>query len=239
MVYSQVKDLLFKSLVKRCGSVLFYLSIVEKMIQVWVFHHVSEREKEYPFLMRNLDAKKGMRILDVGCSGSLVCHWLVSKGCEVHGVDVRPYKEIPRGMAFYQADIMEKLPFPDDYFDRIVCISTIEHVGLGGYGDIQRIKGDFRAMDELKRVLKMKGRIVLTTPYGYTWKEYQPRDAYPHTAWRVYDKNMLRLLIMGLAKIREEYFVHTKRWIKVRESVASRTSQGLVCLALEKPEYNV
>ena len=98
-----------KKLVKRCGWILFYFTIVEKLFQVLVFSQVSKRVVEYTFWIRNLAATSEMCILDVGCSESLVSHGLVNNGCRVYGVDLRPYEQKPRRMRFVQSDISQNL----------------------------------------------------------------------------------------------------------------------------------
>ena len=52
---------------------------------------------------------------------------------ELHGVDASP--PLVRTIKYWkkiikcQADIRNELPYPDNYFDVILCISTIEHIG--------------------------------------------------------------------------------------------------------------
>jgi len=47
----------------------------------------------------------------------------------------------------------EKLPFPNEYFDVVLCIETLEH-----------LMEPPKAANEIKRVLKPSGKIILTTP---------------------------------------------------------------------------
>ena len=49
------------------------------------------------------------------------------------------------------------MPFNDKFFDVVTAVSTIEHIGLGCYGDSIAPDGDKEATTEIKRVLKRGG----------------------------------------------------------------------------------
>lgn len=51
-------------------------------------------------------------------------------------------------------------------FDAAISISTYEHDGLGRYGDPIDPNGDFRAMNELKNIVKKDGLLFLAVPVG-------------------------------------------------------------------------
>ena len=55
-----------------------------------------------------------------------------------------------------------RLPFPDESFDHAYSISVLEHIG----GD-----GDADALNELARVVRPGGRIVVTLPYDDVYSE--------------------------------------------------------------------
>jgi hypothetical protein len=49
----------------------------------------------------------------------------------------------------------------------VLCVSTIEHVGLGWYGEApQAPEADRQAVKRLAELLRPGGRLVLTVPYG-------------------------------------------------------------------------
>ncbi|NIA11303.1 MAG: methyltransferase domain-containing protein [Nitrospiraceae bacterium] len=98
-----------------------------------IFGYHTSRSREYEFAMNNIPSK-GNRISDVGSTGSLFPLKLAKKGYEVYAIDVREYHEKHPNLTVVSTDI-ENTPFSDDFFDVITCVSTIEHIGLGGYED--------------------------------------------------------------------------------------------------------
>ena len=50
---------------------------------------------------------------------------------------------------------------PDGAFDAVVTLSSIEHFGLGRYGDAMDLDADRAAAAEMRRVLRPGGRIAL------------------------------------------------------------------------------
>ncbi|MCC7492671.1 MAG: class I SAM-dependent methyltransferase [Fimbriimonadaceae bacterium] len=99
------------------------------------------------------------RILDVGCGNALFTQWLRQKAGSVVGVDHNP-RNCRRGRAAYPelhlaASAAEGLPFPDAHFDCVVCSDTLEHTD-----------DDQASVDELLRVLRPGGTLVLTMPQG-------------------------------------------------------------------------
>lgn len=64
-----------------------------------------------------------------------------------------------------KADLLQ-LPFGDNSVQSISCMHTIEHVGLGRYGDPLDPDGDLKAIRELKRVVAPGGDLLFVTPVG-------------------------------------------------------------------------
>jgi Caenorhabditis protein of unknown function, DUF268 len=61
---------------------------------------------------------------------------------------------------------LKALPFDKESLPSISCMHTIEHIGLGRYGDELDPKGDIKAIDELKRIAKKGADILFVTPIG-------------------------------------------------------------------------
>jgi hypothetical protein len=58
------------------------------------------------------------------------------------------------------------LPFADNSIESISCMHTIEHIGLGRYGDPIDPDGDLKAIKELKRVVTVGGSLIFVAPIG-------------------------------------------------------------------------
>jgi SAM-dependent methyltransferase len=161
---------------------------------------VSERIIENAFAIRSLPGNV-KRILDVGCCESDLCIQLATMGFQVFGIDTSNCELTHRNFHFLRDDIRET-HFQDDYFDVVMAISSIEHIGLGHYGDPDYLDGDLKAMKEIRRVLMDGGLLILSTPFG----------AKSTTTWeRVYDNDSLAKLLEGFNVQKTDY------WIKERE----------------------
>ena len=76
------------------------------------------------------------------------------------------------GVSYLYADL-RRLPLRDDWFDEVVCLSTIEHVGMDNavYGAVEPRSEEPRedaaeALRELLRVVRPGGRVHLSVPFG-------------------------------------------------------------------------
>jgi SAM-dependent methyltransferase len=77
-------------------------------------------------------------------------------------MDVRSRSPVTENETVVTGDV-KKIDFLDNYFDCIVSLCSIEHFGLGRYGDEFDPLGDSKAMDEIFRVLKHGGILILST----------------------------------------------------------------------------
>jgi hypothetical protein len=73
---------------------------------------------------------------------------------------------------------LNNLPFGDGSIESLSCMHTIEHIGLGRYGDVIDGEGDLKAIAELKRVLKQNGDLLFVTPVGQPRVEYNAHRIY-------------------------------------------------------------
>jgi SAM-dependent methyltransferase len=63
---------------------------------------------------------------------------------------------------------LHALPFADNELQSISCLHTVEHVGLGRYGDPIDPEGDIKAIRELQRVVAPGGSLLVVVPMGNT-----------------------------------------------------------------------
>lgn len=166
----------------------------------------SERIIEYPTVFQYLD--KGCRsILDFGCVEDLLPVHLASLGYDVTGLDFRPYPFTHPNLKFIQADILSWKPLEEQY-DCVISVSTIEHIGLGGYGDPVHNDGDKIAIEKLFVSLKGGGgRLIITVPFGkFTVKRNM----------RIYNHEKLCHLIPGIEV--ERFFFKVNRYASWTET---------------------
>jgi ubiquinone/menaquinone biosynthesis C-methylase UbiE len=148
--------------------------------------NVTERIVEHIFV-HNRIPRPPAKVLDMGCAESTTAIELASLGFQVTGVDLRRLPLEHPNFRMMEANLGD-LPFADAQFDIVVCLSTIEHVGLGWYTDGDPTT-DKTALVEAVRVLRPGGTFLLTVPFGR-------RAVTP--VHRVYDLEQLNELVAPL-----------------------------------------
>ena len=153
-----------------------------------IFWPGSPRNGEWDFIlqwMRPLRKFQGyVSVLDVGVTESLLIYELAHRGYKMTGLDQRPYQEkLP--FKFLQFDLTSEKWLPREllnYYDYIIAISTVEHIGLGAYADNKKEKGDKRALYHLIDLLKPNGYLIITMPNkhlgtdtgrGYSYQDFE------------------------------------------------------------------
>ena len=91
-----------------------------------------------------LKKRKKIKILELGC-GSGANLWMMAKeGFDVYGIDVAPtgIKLAKKMMKSWNVSVrlkmgnMRKLDFPDNFFDAIVDVVSVQHADLKGHNEI-------------------------------------------------------------------------------------------------------
>jgi hypothetical protein len=80
--------------------------------------------------------------------------------------DIRPISSTIENIEFEQLDIMNSNLKYSEIADSLSCLHTIEHFGLGRYGDIVDINGLEKGLVNLGKLLKPNGIFYLSTPIG-------------------------------------------------------------------------
>jgi SAM-dependent methyltransferase len=102
----------------------------------------------------------GQRVLDVGCGNGLILYNLRTRYSELYGIELstarietarRTLEGLPARIG--AGNIEAGLDFESSFFDRIICADVLEHV-----------VNVWPALQELHRLLKPQGQLVLTTP---------------------------------------------------------------------------
>jgi len=111
---------------------------------------------------------EGDYILDVGCGIGLLCNLLKKYNRKPVGIDVSTLavetaKNNVEGVAFNQM-YCEQLDYQGGLFDCVTCTEVIEHLKEPGV-----------AIGEMLRVLKPRGKLIITTP-NRTFNNYYRFD---------------------------------------------------------------
>lgn len=81
-------------------------------------------------------------------------------------LDIRPMSNIIKNVNFLQVDIMKDNLMDTEITDSLSCLHTIEHFGLGRYGDELNAEGYLMGLDNLIKLVKVDGLFYLSTPVG-------------------------------------------------------------------------
>ncbi len=111
-------------------------------------------------LIRHYGLKPGMSVLDIGCAKGFLLHEFkqLKPELEVAGLDISAYA-IAHGMEsvtpFMRLGNAMELPFPDKYFDLVLCVNTLHNLCLPDL---------FKALREIQRVGR-GGKFIVMDSY--------------------------------------------------------------------------
>lgn len=175
----------------------------------------SERLVEYEFVARNLvSSKKQAAILDIGSGSSLLAKAIgeLGKGkWQVFRIDIAESNCDARMDA-------RMTGFRKEVFSQVICISTIEHIGIGINSGDDDEHGDLKTVKEILRILKKGGSAIISVPYGKIKK----------LNYRVYDRYALSRLVavdneeFSVAAKKEFYCYDAGKWKRCSQSTADR-----------------
>lgn len=186
---------------------------------------VNERIVELPFAMAALSRlEPGARILDIGGSESTFSLSAASLGYLVTAIDPRPLSYAHPNLESF-TNRVEDWEGPSESFAAAFLISTIEHIGLGAYGEgvygsPEHGKGaDRLLLDRVRRLLGPGGVLVLTTPYG-------TRAA--TDLERIYDQQSLSELLAGWEVLERRIVVRRDSLIWEPDAEVAPDGRGVV-----------
>ena len=113
-------------------------------------------------ILSNIDPKPGETILEVGCGDGYYLHMLskINSTLKLYGTDydkgglVAARKNLTGKKVILKfGDLMKKLPFGSNTFDKIIMSEVAEH-----------LPDDVKGLKEVYRVLKKSGTLCLTVP---------------------------------------------------------------------------
>lgn len=157
-----------------------------------------ERNEVLPSLFSKND-----KVLDLGCGDGAVASFIKDKVVtDVIGVDFAPTalkRAKQRGIPVILSDVSESLPLQSSSFDSVFFGDVVEH-----------IYHPHMALEEIHRVLKPRGKLIITCPNMGYWRYrayYLIHGMLPDTEWiaqepwesqhiRFFNKNLLYKLLL-------------------------------------------
>lgn len=121
--------------------------------------------------------------IHIDISSTLYFSSILSAFVPVRFYDFRPAKLILSELKSLKADLLN-LDFKDNSISSLSCMHTVEHIGLGRYGDPLDYDGDIKAMSELARVLAPDGSLLFVVPVGR-------KSIIQFNAHRIYTKDQI------------------------------------------------
>ncbi len=135
----------------------------------------DERCVEYPWLFSQLHAEPEILL----AAGSVLNHDFILdqplfQRKKLHILTLGPEDNCfwHKGISYLYDDLRD-VPIRDDYYDTIVCLSTLEHVGYDNSfykkdkaAREQRADDFVLAIQTLRRILKPGGSLLLSVPFG-------------------------------------------------------------------------
>ena len=190
----------------------------------------SDRVTEYGYAISRLTKNHPGKALDVGCTArqNVLPLTLCLLGWEIYGIDKRRWRFNHSQFHFIEEDVRH-MSAPDETYNYVYAISTIEHIGLRSYyrNNELDVDGDIKAVQEIRRVLKLGGKFIITVPYA---KYYSKSRGTRH-----YDANRLEQLIDGFKLVDKSFYIIQDGRGKLKSSGEENAEkEGIVLLELQK-----
>ena len=115
--------------------------------------------------------KKPKKHVDIGSRiDGFVAH--LGSFREIEIFDIRKIKIKFNTIIFKKLDITNVKKKYFDYTDSLSCLHTIEHLGLGRYGDKIDVNGHINGFNNLIKILKKRGRLYVSLPIAEFSRTY-------------------------------------------------------------------
>jgi len=159
------------------------------------------------------------KILDVGSYRQFV--FGLAAHYEVTALDIRPFEAhaLPNGLRLIISEAKD-LDVPTESFDAVVSLCSIEHFGLGRYGDSLDMDADLIAMNKMKAALRVGGVFIFSVPI------HRNIPMIMFNAHRIYDLATINnRLCRGMRVVFEKYLNrHTNQEIDYEDVTDDQTN---------------
>jgi SAM-dependent methyltransferase len=163
----------------------FYPCIKDKTIKTNFDTHYIYHTSWAARKVRKINPPKHIDI-----SSSLYFSGIVSAFIPIDFYDYRPAELNLTNLKSNSIDLTN-LSFNDNSIYSISCMHTVEHIGLGRYGDKIDNNGDIKAINELKRVLAKDGFLIFVVPVGKPKIEFNAHRIYSYEQIKEYFNDLI------------------------------------------------
>jgi ubiquinone/menaquinone biosynthesis C-methylase UbiE len=137
------------------------------------------------------------KIVDVGSRiDGYIAHLITSR--EVELIDIRPMDSVIKNLKFLQMNFSDYESVKENYTDFVSCLHSIEHFGLGRYGDPIVKDAVPSALKSFSRITKSNGVFLLSTTFG--------KERVKFNAQWIFDFNKMKDQLQALGFVIEELY---------------------------------
>lgn len=189
-------------MIKKSGW--FYKTAIQKLHYMYFAKAIEAKT-----ILSFLELKKGEKICDIACGSGQQSIKMAKQGCAVYGIDlnaraIETAKSIAKGYdCDFQVGNAEKIPYDSNMFDKVVSVCSLEHFA-----------NDEKAIEEMNRVLKPGGILVLTVDsftYNGIEKHLQEKHRTDCSVVNYYSVSQLtqKLEKYGFEVLKSKYFINS------------------------------
>lgn len=125
--------------------------------QLEVYKYSFKKKDKLSQIFKHLTLQGDEVVLDIGCANGILAHHLQGQVGQLHCLEpnqeyLKEAQKIIKQAKFYNGTA-ENLPFPDNHFDMIFMLDVLYYTD------------EKKTIEEMKRVLKPGGTLILTVPY--------------------------------------------------------------------------
>jgi SAM-dependent methyltransferase len=118
------------------------------------------------WVAREIQRLNPQKLVDVGSRiDGFIAHLACFREADV--IDLRDLPDTIPGIRFHRLDLLELPEVWQGSADCVTCLHTIEHFGLGRYGDTLDPNAWQDGMAKLSQILKPEGTLFLSVPVGH------------------------------------------------------------------------
>ena len=149
----------------------------------FIFPVLSDRNdlagsiKDHYFLQdihvaRKIYSHNPTRHIDIGSRiDGFIAHLAIFRKVEVFDIRNLP-KKVDENITFKKVDINKVPAKYIKQYESVSCLHTIEHIGLGRYGDKINVNGHLDAIENIAKLVKMNGFLYLSVPISSKTQVY-------------------------------------------------------------------